>query len=142
MAKDWRDVKHRHALSLPAWAVCAPGHPGEPMKTPLVATLLLLTLASVLPATASADTSTTCIQDPQGCVDNARDYATHCGIIPLYDVAICWFTEGGVWYDFAVNGVVVDLVTCTVVGGPACLQPVCQPISPLWPRYCSPADTQ
>ena len=112
------------------------------MKTLPLATLLLLATATAIPAVASADSSTTCTQDPQGCVDNVRDYATHCGLIPLYDVALCWFAEGGVWYDFAVNGVVVDLVSCGVIGGPFCLQPVCQPVSPLWPNYCPPADDQ
>jgi hypothetical protein len=63
-------------------------------------------------------------------------YALHCGLLPAYDVATCWVKDSGVWYDFAVNGVVVGLVGCGVIGGPACLQPACQPIDADWPHYC------
>jgi hypothetical protein len=72
------------------------------------------------------------------CVQVVEDYALHCGLLPAYDVATCWVADSGVWYDFVVNGVVVGLVGCGVIGGPACLQPICQPFHEAWPHYCPP----
>lgn len=96
----------------------------------------MLTLASYVPAAgASAPCNGGGVEE---CVELVKDYATHCGTIPLWNTALCWFAEAGLWYDFAVNGVVVDLVGCQVIGGPACISPVCQPVTPSWPRYCSP----